>query len=89
MSTLSLMAPAIIDTVIKFVNQHILRMHDFILKNFFYFQATNWADLGKFRWKLVKNIFIFLFGFFGCIMGTYVALRDIIENFKNGADSPN
>jgi len=65
MSTLSLMAPAIIDT------------------------ATNWADLGKFRWKLVKNIFIFLFGFFGCIMGTYVALRDIIENFKNGADSPN
>ena len=87
MSTLSLMAPAIIDTVIIwFVN---ILIHDFILKNFSYFQATNWADLGKFRWKLVKNIFIFLFGFFGCIMGTYVALRDIIENFKNGADSPN
>ena len=87
MSTLSLMAPAIIDTVIIwFFN---ILTHDFILKNFSYFQATNWADLGKFRWKLVKNIFIFLFGFFGCIMGTYVALRDIIENFKNGADSPN
>jgi len=60
MSTLSLMAPAIIDT------------------------ATNWADLGRFRWKLIKNILIFIFGLFGCIMGTYVALRDIIERFENG-----
>jgi len=60
MSTLAIMAPAIIDT------------------------ATNWADLGRFRWKLIKNIFIFIFGFIGCIMGTYVALRDIIERFENG-----
>jgi len=65
MSTLSLMAPAIIDT------------------------ATNWADLGRFKWILFKNILIFIFGLFGCIMGTYVALRDIIENFENGANAPN
>ncbi len=60
MSTLSIMAPAIIDT------------------------ATNWADLGPCRWKLIRNVFIFLFGLFGCIMGTYVALRDIIERFESG-----
>ena len=63
MSTLSLMAPAIIDT------------------------ASNWSDLGRFRWILVKNVVIFLFGLFGCVMGTYVALKDIIRNFQQG-DEP-
>ena len=62
MSTLSIMAPAIIDT------------------------ATNWSNLGKGRWILWKNIAIFLFGFFGCIMGTYVAMRDIIVSFQGGHD---
>merc|ERR1712018_464006 len=60
MSTLSLMAPAIIDT------------------------ASNWSNLGRFRWILVKNVIIFLVGFVGCIMGTYVALHDIVKNFRNG-----
>merc|ERR1712141_453855 len=48
MSTLSLMAPAIIDT------------------------ASNWNELGVFNWKIVKNISIFIFGLFGCIIGTIV-----------------
>ena len=60
MSTLSIMAPAIIDT------------------------ASNWSNLGRFRWILVKNSVIFIVGFVGCVMGTYVALHDIIENFRNG-----
>lgn len=60
MSTLSIMAPAIIDT------------------------ASNWSNLGRFRWILVKNSLIFIVGFVGCIMGTYVALHDIVENFRNG-----
>ncbi len=63
MSTLSIMAPAIIDT------------------------ASNWDSLGKYNWKLFKNILIFLFGFAGCVMGTYVSLYDIIESFKHGRPS--
>ena len=59
MSTLSLMAPAIIDT------------------------ASNWHDLGRFNWKGIKNLFIFLFGAFGCVMGTVISLQNIIENFMN------
>ena len=59
MSTLSLMAPAIIDT------------------------ASNWHDLGRFNWKGIKNFFIFLFGAFGCVMGTVISLQNIIENFMN------
>lgn len=62
MSTLSIMAPALIDT------------------------ASNWSDLGHFKWRLVKNVVIFLFGAFGCVMGTYVAMRDIILNFHDGKE---
>ena len=57
MSTLSIMAPALIDT------------------------ASNWDNLGKFKWKAVKNTLLFVFGFFGCIVGTVIALQNIIENF--------
>ena len=64
MSTLSIMAPAIIDT------------------------ASNWSNLGRYKWVLIKNVVIFLFGLFGCIMGTYVALRDIVRNFQEGASDP-
>jgi len=59
MSTLSLMAPAIIDT------------------------ASNWHDLGRYNWRGIKNLFIFLFGAFGCVMGTIISLQNIIENFMN------
>ena len=59
MSTLSLMAPAIIDT------------------------AANWHQLGIFKWRAVRNVLIFLFGLFGCVMGTIVSLQDIIENFMH------
>merc|ERR1712020_470839 len=60
MSTLSLMAPAIIDT------------------------ASNWNELGVYNWKMVKNISIFIFGLFGCIIGTIVTLHNIIEKFMTG-----
>lgn len=62
MSTLSIMAPAIIDS------------------------ASNWSDLGPYRWKLCKNVVIFIFGFSGCLMGTFVAMRDIINNFQHGSE---
>lgn len=61
MSTLAIMAPALIDT------------------------ASHWnGGRGCMNWRLVKNGFIFLIGFFGCIMGTYVSVLNIVENFKNG-----
>lgn len=50
--------------------------------------ATNWSNLGPGRWILIKNSVVFLFGLFGMIMGTFVALRDIIENFKDHAPAP-
>lgn len=57
MSTLSIMAPALIDT------------------------ASNWDNLGKYKWKAVKNTLLFIFGAFGCVIGTVIALQNIIENF--------
>jgi len=57
MSTLSIMAPALIDT------------------------ASNWDNLGRFKWVAVKNTLIFIFGLFGCIIGTVISLQKIIENF--------
>jgi proton-coupled amino acid transporter len=64
MSTLSIMAPAIIDI------------------------ASNWHDQGKFRWRTGKNILIFIFGFFGFVIGTYVSLYNIILNFTQDNDDP-
>ena len=46
--------------------------------------ATNWDDLGKYKWKLWKNLFIFIFGLGGMILGTYVSMSNIIENFRKG-----
>ena len=63
MSTLSLMAPAIIDT------------------------ATNWDNLGRYNWKLWKNILIFLFGLAGMGLGAYVSMLNIVERFQEG-ESP-
>ena len=34
--------------------------------------ASNWSNLGKFNWILIKNIVIFIVGFIGCVLGTYV-----------------
>ena len=62
MSTLSIMAPALIDL------------------------ASNWNEPSHFKRRLVKNLIIFAFGLFGCIVGTYVSLYNIIENFEN--DTP-
>ena len=56
MSTLSIMAPAIIDT------------------------ASNWSNLGKFNWILIKNIVIFIVGFIGCVLGTYVGKLLILQS---------
>ena len=47
--------------------------------------ASNWHQLGAFKWIGIKNLFIFIFGVFGCVMGTIVSLQNIIENFINNA----
>ena len=43
--------------------------------------ASNWDNLGRFKWVAVKNTLIFIFGLFGCIIGTVISLQRIIENF--------
>jgi len=61
MSTLSLMAPALIDA------------------------AVNWStdtDRTTFLLRSVKNVFIFTVGFLACIVGTYISLQDIVNNFR-------
>ena len=59
MSTLSIMAPALIDL------------------------ASNWHEPHYFKRRLAKNSFIFIVGLLGCIIGTFVSLYNIIENFQN------
>jgi len=60
MSTLSLMAPALIDS------------------------TAHWNSDGKCQWiiRSIKNIFVFTVGFLACVIGTYISLKDIINNFK-------
>ncbi|KAG1674005.1 Proton-coupled amino acid transporter 4 [Nymphon striatum] len=36
-------------------------------------------DLGKFRWKLFKNVLISLIGFFGFVLGTYASIHKAIH----------
>jgi len=61
MSTLSLMAPALIDS------------------------SANWNTDTPFGWvvRTIKNIFIFLVGLTGCIVGTYISLKEIIKHFED------
>lgn len=61
MSTLAIMAPALIDSASKW---------------------PEFRESGRGKLQMIKNGLIFLFGFFGCIMGTYVSMVNIIENFK-------
>lgn len=35
--------------------------------------------LGRFNWRLWKNIFLILFGLIGFLTGTYVSIQEIIE----------
>ena len=45
---------------------------------------TFWPNMGKYRWKLVKNILIFLFGFLGFVTGSYISIKNIIKYFVTG-----
>jgi len=48
--------------------------------------ATHWHRPGRYHYRYVRNALIFAFGFFGCVMGTYVAVRDIVLNFQKDGD---
>ena len=43
--------------------------------------VTNWPDCGKFKWKLIRNIFLFTVGFLGFVTGTFVSVQNIIKAF--------
>ena len=47
--------------------------------------ASNWKDLGGWNYKAWKNGLIFVFGLLGMIFGTYVSLKQIIQNFMDHA----
>lgn len=46
--------------------------------------VTNYDDpgLGVFKWRLVKNILLIAFGLTGFVFGTYVSIKEIIQDFK-------
>jgi len=44
--------------------------------------VTNWDDISRFR--LIKNVSVFIFGFLGFIAGTFVSLMNIIKYFSEG-----
>ncbi|OQV14342.1 Proton-coupled amino acid transporter 1 [Hypsibius exemplaris] len=41
--------------------------------------------MGRLNWKLWKNAFIFLFGLVGFVLGTYVAIQEIVLSFQADA----
>ena len=44
--------------------------------------AVNWNNLGRGKWRLWKNVLIFLFGFGGMILGAYVSTINIVRNIQ-------
>ena len=42
----------------------------------------NWGDLGRGRWRLWKNVLIFLFGLGGMVLGAYVSTVNIVKKFQ-------
>jgi len=67
MSTLSLMAPALLDS------------------------AANWhSDTSSFWFyvRTLKNSLVFLVGLLACVLGTYISMQDIINNFREDKQDP-
>ncbi|XP_044734179.1 proton-coupled amino acid transporter-like protein pathetic isoform X2 [Chrysoperla carnea] len=46
--------------------------------------VTYWdhPGMGKFSWRLWKNIFLFTFGIIGFVTGTYVSFKEILEMYQ-------
>ena len=46
--------------------------------------VTLWPDhlLGRYKWRLVKDILIFAFGLTGFVMGTGMSLYEMIMSFR-------
>jgi len=40
------------------------------------------GGLGRYNWKILKNIFVVLFGVLGFLTGTYCSIQEIIESFE-------
>lgn len=49
---------------------------------------VQWPDgLGRFKWKLAKNIFILVFGFVGFVAGTATTLIHIAQAFSGDSNN--
>lgn len=44
--------------------------------------VTNWQDISK--WRIARNIFLFMVGFLGFITGSFVSIGNIITYFRTG-----
>ena len=44
--------------------------------------ASNWNDLGKYKWKALKNGIIFVLGVIVMLMGTFASLKKMVENIR-------
>ena len=50
--------------------------------------ASDWERFNetKIKRNCVKNCLIFVFGLFGCVIGTYVSILNIVHNFQHEDD---
>lgn len=46
---------------------------------------TYWErpGMGRFNWRLIKNVLLVIFGIIGLLTGTYVSIEEITETFIN------
>ena len=81
MSTLSLMAPALVNVLILVIITSIAIINNILAQ---IDAAVNWNTdtRSEFIFRSLKNSFVFVIGFLACVIGTYISLQDIIRNFQ-------
>lgn len=41
-------------------------------------------ELGKYKWILIRDVLLIIFGFGGLLAGSYSCISEIVEKFKTG-----
>ena len=45
--------------------------------------VTFWPQMGKLKWRLWRNVFLFTIGFLGFLTGSFVSMKNIINYFQS------
>ena len=45
--------------------------------------VTFWPQMGKLKWRLWRNVFLFTIGFLGFLTGSFVSIKNIIDYFQS------